>query len=163
MNFVFDSIEELKIENLSFLDAKKNNIIEGNFTKIIYNDEFITLNGIFIYVSTNVLEANRRIDDDDDVCCTTERELFFNLEYEMLILYKKVFDIEKNLNLSLRKQLLNNSFKIYKGTFIKNNKKQIYSSEKETRKTSIVLKISGIWENECEIGITFKFFEMAEI
>ena len=59
--------------------------------------------------------------------------------------------------------MLNNSFKIYKGTFIKNNKKQIYSSEKETRKMSIVLKISGIWENDCEIGITFKFFEMAEI
>jgi hypothetical protein len=201
MNFVFNSIEDLEVENISFLDTKKNNIIDGNFTKIIYNDEFTTLNGIFIYVSPLFFEDIQKIehlpeysreeekyflyeridtsddtykedydsDNNDTVLLQSEKELFLNLEYNILNLYKKIFNIKKKMNLTLKSQTLNNSFKIYKGTFIKHTKKTFHSSETDKQReevallpneTSIVLKISGIWENEFEIGITFKFFEM---
>ena len=195
MKFVFNSIEELEVENISFLDTKKNNIIDGNFTKIIYNDEFTTLNGIFIYVSPLFFEEIREIEylseysreeekdffsyergemrddtykeyESDTALLQTEKEMFLNLEYNILNLYKKIFNIKKKMNLTLKTQTLNHSFKIYKGTFIKHTKKLFHTSEMDKQQeevdTSIVLKISGIWENEFEIGITFKFFEMKD-
>jgi hypothetical protein len=197
MNFVFTSIEDLEVEHISFLETKKNNIIDGNFTKIIYNDEFTTLNGIFIFVPPLFFEEmpkienmhqteeekaffyykRKEINDDDtyedynsdnDTAFTqSEKDKFLNLENNILNLYKQIFNIKKKKKLTLKTQILNNSFKIYKGTFIKHTKKVFHNNEpreevalSSTNKTSIVLKISGIWENEFEIGITFKFFEM---
>lgn len=47
MNIVFD-ISQLKTENVFLLNKKRNTLIDGFFTKIIYSNEFISTNGIYI-------------------------------------------------------------------------------------------------------------------
>ena len=38
----------INIENIHFLEPKKNIIIDGNFTKILYADDDVSINGIYI-------------------------------------------------------------------------------------------------------------------
>ena len=48
MNIIFD-ISNIYIEQyVKFLDTKPNNIMPGEFTKIIYSNDFVSLNGIYI-------------------------------------------------------------------------------------------------------------------
>lgn len=44
-------VEYFQIKNLFLLDTKKNIIMNGKFTKIIYSDELITINGIFLNIT----------------------------------------------------------------------------------------------------------------
>ena len=41
---------DLNYENVSFSKIKKNFIIEGSFTKIIYSDTFVSINGIYMEI-----------------------------------------------------------------------------------------------------------------
>ncbi len=48
MNIIFD-ISNIHIEQyVKFLDTKPNNIMPGEFTKIIYSNDFVSLNGLYI-------------------------------------------------------------------------------------------------------------------
>ena len=49
MKIVFRNLE-FSYENISFLETRKNAIKDGIFTKLIYSDMFITINGIYIEV-----------------------------------------------------------------------------------------------------------------
>ena len=41
---------DIHYENISFAKIKKNVIMEGTFTKIVYSDAFITINGLYLTV-----------------------------------------------------------------------------------------------------------------
>lgn len=48
MNIAFD-IHEISIDNsIRFLDKRNNTIMEGDFTKLVYSDDCITLNGLYV-------------------------------------------------------------------------------------------------------------------
>jgi len=49
MKIVFRNLD-FSYENISFLETRKNAIKDGIFTKLIYSDMFITINGIYIEV-----------------------------------------------------------------------------------------------------------------
>ena len=67
------------------------------------------------------------------------------MEEDLLNQYLLLSKIDKKKNFILNNSLVNGIIKIYK----KENKNF----------NSVVLKISGIWETEKEIGITYKFIE----
>ena len=46
MNFIFD-IKDFNIEKIHLFEKKKNIVIDGIFTKIVYSDELLTMNGIY--------------------------------------------------------------------------------------------------------------------
>ena len=69
----------------------------------------------------------------------------YKLEEDLLNQYLLLSKIDKKKNFILNNSLVNGIIKIYK----KENKNF----------NSVVLKISGIWETEKEIGITYKFIE----
>ena len=50
MNLII-KIDDIKLENIFFLDTKENIIMEGNFTKIIYSNEYFMMNGIYLDLS----------------------------------------------------------------------------------------------------------------
>lgn len=194
MNFIFQSINDINDQNISFLETRKNSIIEGSFTKIVYNDECITINGIFIYlynspfvISTDSLYKNNYISDiswkkcqqgnnfktiqnytlNDEVSCemqkyiheykfTDEKEKIYEFENNILNSYKRIFKKNKNICYSLKKQIINNSFKVYSiiGVFIGESN----SFSNNVFKSNLLLKVSGIWETANDIGLTFKFF-----
>ena len=49
MNIVFD-ISSFQLINLIFLESKRNIIMDGTFTKIIYSNQSLSLNSIYFYL-----------------------------------------------------------------------------------------------------------------
>ena len=48
MNVLILPLNEITEENVYFLDSKKNILMDGTFTKIIFMNEWFTMNGIYI-------------------------------------------------------------------------------------------------------------------
>jgi hypothetical protein len=153
MNFIFD-ISEFKIENIHLFEKKKNIVIDGIFTKIVYSDELLTMNGIYL---------DFPLDIQNSPITYTNRNVHFypygpkNLTYikhfsliegTIIDYYKNFYNINKRVNLALTNQLYSGFFKLYRDI---NDIKPL---------SNFVLKISGIWENKTEIGITYKIMEM---
>jgi hypothetical protein len=72
------------------------------------------------------------------------------IEYRIIEYYKQINQINKRTNCILNRQLLTGNLKIYKD----------YNLSKINRNSpQYIIKISGIWENNSEIGITYKIIE----
>ena len=240
MNIVIDP-KTFNETNLFFLDKKKNNIIDGYFSKIIYSSDVFIMNGIFILLPFVIRssdrgprlcevhrERNTLLYDDnvaipevgtsadvhlpsaeigslsgerlsefrgvkatdtvDDFINTeianwrpgsyntdnqnqtsssyeNKHTIYFythhlvNLQYITILsdmentiinTYKEMNGVKKNSNLGLSAQLHKGYFKIYK--------ERKHGSVAIPKK--YMLKISGVWENITEVGITYKFLEI---
>jgi hypothetical protein len=238
-----------------FSDRKKNTIINGCFSKIIYSPEYFTMNGIFFIIpfiiksyipisNPSVTEnsnffrsANPSLSFDDKssidnlLAQDNKYTVYFythdvkNLQYITLLskientiinTYKEINGLKKRSNLVLTNQLYKGFFKIYKEkrfrsttnpshssayiedfvsektldtegvtacvdrtTFsVLRSKEEISgplrvgylgnsgltsverSSKEFEKNAEYMLKISGVWENAEEIGITYKFIEI---
>ena len=216
MNIVIDP-KTFNETNLCFLDKKKNNIIDGYFSKIIYSSDLFIMNGVFLllpFVIKSSPERGMRL-GDDNTCIYDDksgsentltpkkhdaghaagptRETFLantiagdqingidtytyplqdnkhiiyfythhvvNLQYITILseienaiinMYKEINGIKKNNNLGLSKQSHKGYFKIYK-----ERKYGLTTPQKK-----YMLKISGVWENSTEVGITYRFLEV---
>lgn len=141
----------IHIENLFFADTKKNIIIDGFFAKIIYSDNDISINGIYI---------DFPIIYNKDEKTNLKNMILFNayynfnnalikqigeLEIQILEYYNSYSHISKKIIPSLYNLLLNGKIKLYSNTDI------------NLHNVSLFLKISGVWETDDNIGITFKF------
>ena len=54
MNILALPIDQPKSENVYFLDIKKNMLMEGIFTKMIYINEWFTMNGLYIHLPIEI-------------------------------------------------------------------------------------------------------------
>lgn len=152
---------KIEPDNIHFLDVKKNIIIDGSFTKIIYCDPFFTMNGVYLYFPI-VFHSYDKINKNFIVYnINNNLELIKqvnDLENKILAYYKNEMNCNKKCSFCLMNQLITGKIKLYKennftSSSYNNNNNNIYSISN----TKVVLKISGIWENDCELGITFKF------
>jgi hypothetical protein len=152
--------DDFSIENLFFLERKKNVIIDGTFSKIIYSDNLFIMNGLFFEfpLQLNVETAQHVFNKQcvyfnshlqKNLLCITK---ISEIENSILNYYKKANGLDKKNNLLLTTQLYNGFFKIYKDN--------THASNNGTKK--YILKISGLWETRNEIGITYKFAEVTE-
>ena len=122
MNLVLDD-KNYNVNNIFFYDPVKNTVMEeSKFIRIIYSDENIILNGLYIKITIK--------ENNTDLIS----EFIDNTENNILLRYNnikiKMFKLKDQLQYILKKNILN---------------------------TSIILKISGIWETEKLIGLTYKF------
>jgi hypothetical protein len=163
-------------QNIFFLDKKKNNIIDGCFSKIIYSSEYFTMNGVFFVIPfiskspsyitqfpSGKLYGNNHNQEftenkytvsfyAHDVKNLQYITILSEIENTIINTYKEMNGIKKCNNLVLTNQLYKGFFKIYK-------EKQNCKSMNEKK---YMLKISGVWENTDEVGITYKFIEICE-
>ena len=161
MNIVFDSLQ-VDIKNIGFSETKKNIIIDGNFTKIIYSDVYVTLNGIYIIapilynpidkiLNKNIISFNMNHPNNANFL-----KKLYNLETKIVDYYSYEYSVTGKKNIyCLHNQLMSGKIKLYKE--LNNN------NVNSNGDFNIVLKISGIWETENEIGITYKFLEMHKL
>lgn len=182
MSIVLD-ICEFQLGYLYFLHAKANIMMNGTFSKILYSDEHLILNGIFLHLPLDITSiekvANKNIIQFHPNSTTNApliRELS-KIENRIIEYYKQlqqsiyepsenavsryrddVSDVYmkrykpvKKLSCLLSKQLASGKLKLYRD----------YSEQRTTKgKTPYyMIKISGVWENEIEIGITYKIIE----
>jgi hypothetical protein len=174
MNIILDN-NDFAIENVFFLEKTNNVIIDGLFSKIIISDEFFTMNGLFLNLplivneSSMINQYNKQIINfnshiQNNLLLITK---ISEIENSIIHYYKKIHDVKKKTSLVLTTQLFNGYFKIYKENGYFSNYRTNPSSKpgkmEHTMRPSdkkYIIKISGLWENKEEIGISYKFIEV---
>lgn len=147
MNLV-KKIEQYNDKCIYFCEPIKNNVMnDGNFIRIIYSTENITLNGIYLQVNFNDLVCEKYYNKYR--CCfsiTTHKDIIDNIKI-----------IEENI---LKKYNTNKlpSNKIYEQ--IKSGYIKLFSDIGNKTNCSFILKISGIWETQTNYGLTYKFVKI---
>lgn len=123
-----------------------NTVMEkANFIRILYSNELITINGIFIKINMKInnieafynkykciFNANDNVDAINDIK-ELERQIIDYYPSNKIPVYK------------IRDQLNNMYIKIFTETNVR------------TIPNEFILKISGLWETSTEYGITYKF------
>ena len=187
-------LHNFSLVNINFLDTKRNIILDGNFTKIIYSNQWFTINSIYLHFPIEILSIEKNLN---------KSFLRFNpysprnlqiiqdmakVESRILEYFKKFFHLQLRISNMLSKQLYAGNMKIFK-EYVDKSKTgygeapsfrldesfgsvQDLSNEHPTedvRRTSavghcgdkqFVIKISGIWDNYEEMGLTYKLLEV---
>lgn len=130
MNILLD-INKFSLNNTFFNDAIKNTVInDSNFIRIIYSNKDFILNGLFFRI--NLFDCN-----------TSYLKQISNIEKSILNNY----DNKKHHNYKIVDQI----------NFIIN---KLNTSDSNFKNFNYILKISGIWETNNIIGITYKLIDI---
>lgn len=134
MNIIFD-INQVSIQNVYILEQKKNIIMDGQFTKVIYSNEWFTMNGIYLLFPVENF-INETIAGKPGIRFspyTQTNQLLIQhislFETHILELYKKNIHSSKKLSNILSKQMYSGNMKITKEYFLENNSNSIMSAE----------------------------------
>ena len=145
-------IKQFDIDHVYFTEGIKNTVMDnGEFIRLIYSTPDLTLNGICLLVKIYNLQVDKYY---NKLKCS------FNVDNNRAIV-EQIKRIEKHVldkyNCDYKTACRNIGQQLERG-FIK-----LYSNSNSSEKKSsceFMLKISGIWENEEEFGITYKFIEI---
>ena len=167
MNIIIPS-ETFNINNIYFQDPIKNNIFDNsNFIKIIYSNNVLTLNCV-------VIEFNLYLINCDIFYNKYKYTYNVNLNFNTII---TLYAIEKNILsklLHLNKKpvyrlyefLCSGQIKIfYEKNDMDNNTIKTKKNNDENKNMLDILqsfgvKISGVWENNVDYGLTYKFIKL---
>lgn len=153
MNLVLD-YSQFDVHKVHFLDTKKNIIIDGIFTKMVYLDDIVSLNAIYIAFPCNYCIDRGVTRNNIMFSLDPQQNNIIELEATILTAYMKHYQVSKKMNTNLTTQIMNGRTRLYReGT-------PDETRDASLQTTEIVLKISGVWETENEAGITYKFVEM---
>lgn len=142
--------EQFEENNIILSDKTKNTILtNGDFYRIYYSDKNMSLNGIFISFKLKKVLIEPYF---NKVKCT------FDYHSNEMIIHQL-----KNIEKKILNSINNNTQKVYRiEEQLSNNFIKIFSELDQPKKklddVNILLKISGIWHNKNEYGITFRFF-----
>jgi len=144
-------INNFNKNNLFLSEKQKNNILQGSdFYRLFYSDCDITLNGVYLnyeIVNINIQKYFNKIKCIFDETENKKTVLnIINIEKNILNLFKPI--LNRNPIFTIEEQLKQNFIKIF--------------TEKNTNygkyeKINILLKISGIWVDNENFGLTFRF------
>jgi hypothetical protein len=181
MNLSID-LYNFSLVNINFLDTKKNIIMDGNFTKIIYSNQWFTINSIFIHFPIEWLSVEKianksilRFNPYSPKNLPIVQD-FAKFETRILEYFKTFGKLHTRTTNTFSKQLYTGNMKIFK-EYVDPNKvpyddhsyyggKIIVTNDRDNlpeTQRMFVIKISGIWENYEEIGLTFKLMEQGNI
>ena len=179
MNILLNN-KDFSLYNIFNCDTKENIIMEGKFTKLLYSNELFTMNGLyFSFPIENV--TIEKLGNKNIVKFHPYSQVnlpivqdFAKIEYRILDHYKYMNKCLRKISNTLSKQMYSGSMKIYKDLHIftplknsnetpftisnNNGYKNNDNNNKNYNENPIdfFLKISGIWETENEIGLTYK-------
>ena len=141
------NIDDYNENNIFFHEAIKNTVIDNsNFIRCIYSNNLFTLNVKFnlrishIDKYFNKYKCNYETESNKHVLELLEHIETSILQRKKIQNKRMIYKIREQINLNNIKLYTENVDNLINGNFI--------------------LKISGIWENETEYGITFKFMDI---
>lgn len=175
-----DAIENFNSNNVIISDPIKNSMIEQSlFYKFLYSNEFVSFNGIFLYFQLENISFNkdRIILSKDNQNNINIFNLIINIENSLF----NIININKKKNYKLKELINNNNIKFSKSDIYNihefNQLEELEKLEKSGELTELkkleefskkikhnfILKLSGIWETNDNIGITFKIILINKI
>ena len=149
-------VSQFDINNIIFSDSKKNIIMDGNYIKIIYSDECISINGLFFHLQLALPKTAHNT--KFNILEPVNNEMIYSiikLESELLNYYLNfIQNTNKIMIYSLKDQFNRGSFTpIRVFNTLTNPNVNVQNTVDES---ICVLKISGIWETPTSIGLTYK-------
>lgn len=156
MNILALPIDQPKSENVYFLDIKKNMLMEGIFTKMIYINEWFTMNGLYIHLPIEI-QSIYMLNNYH------KKTIYFSISQHSYILHQ--IDILEQMILDQYTPMDKNKQKIHLiGQSFKLGYFRIYREQNDNspdikNKNGFILKISGIWENVKGYGLSYKIMD----
>jgi hypothetical protein len=149
-----DSFEGgINLKHLFFSDPIQNSIIHDSyFIRINYSYNNVSLTGLMLPIKLSFITISKSFNKNIIMYdLHSNKEVVSNIcQLETLILEKysnSTSNISKIPVYNLSNQLKSCSIKLFSDI------------DKRTQECNIMLKISGVWENIREYGITFKFMD----
>jgi len=142
MNLIIER-ENFDNNNIFFGDPIKNTVMtNSSFIRIFYSEDLFILNGIYVKITVNNINFKNKFMEDS----SNKNTIFFiqNLEKTVLRLYKPT----KFHSYKIEEQFVYLISKYYNSSI---------------NKCNFYLKISGIWETDSHIGLTYKFIHINQI
>jgi len=155
MNLILQSSQFNPIY-LYFLERKSNMIIDGFFSKLMYStDSFIT-NGLYIDCLFQPIKKTGISMIEMDIHKNGETiQQLLSIEKQVLQAYMQQFQISNKTSIfDLEHKLQTGTIKFYSSPTY--NKSTTY---KLSSTINYYIKISGIWETDHQIGLTYKIIE----
>lgn len=145
MNIVINE-NQFNISNVYYTEPIQNIVMDNSkFIKLIYSNENVMISGLSLLLQlkhTNIEVYFKKIKFTYDVKINSE---VLNKIYEIESIILNKFDNQKNQRKILYETLSSGSIKLFP------------NNENEVKNTNtFILKISGIWENINEYGLTYK-------
>lgn len=151
MNLILNA-NMFSLSDIIIADKKRNVVIDGSFSKIIYSNENIVLSGLFLnipFIAIKVVKSDNdyflQYNSSDPTNIRIIQE-FSKIEYQLLDYYQRLNVVRSNISTNVTKRMLSGKFKILN-----------INNIDLTENMRIVAKISGIWETVNEIGLAVKF------
>ena len=150
--FIVQNINDINCHNIYFSESIKNTVLlNAKFYRILYSTSLYILNTIIL----NIKLYNVTIEQSfNKYKCSYPIEKNISYIRQLEHLERRILDMidtKKNRIYNITTQLNSGMIKLFTNT------NEIKS------KLEVVLKISGIWETEREIGITYKFMLVNEL
>lgn len=138
------NINQYNGNSIFFCEPIKNNVMtEGEFSRIIYASQYVTMNGIFLRIPFFVSSVSKYYNKYKySIELTNEIDTIRAIEMDIL---SKMNKHNKRPQCNIYEHLSSGCVKIA-GEMAPANESIV-----------IVLKMSGVWETETECGITYKF------
>lgn len=144
------NIDEYEIDNIYLCESIKNTIIHnGRFTRILYTLPNFTINGI--HIAIDLEKCNTDYINNKCKCN-------FDIKKNVNVI-NKIIQLEQNLLTTIN---VKNKNKIYNLTQQLNTgsiRLFIEKGQHKSNSNSYILKIAGIWEDNDNYGITYKFIQ----
>ena len=161
MNILALPTNEIIPEYIYFLDSKNNILMDGIFTKLIYTNEWFTMNGLYINLPIEI----KNLDNAKTYTNNGYKQtIYFSVSQYSTLLHQLDL-LEQHI---LSKYIPTDKIK-HKSFLIMQSLKlgyfRIFHSKENTetqKKTGFILKISGIWENATEYGVSYKIMDAYE-
>ena len=152
MNILMLPVNKIVPEYIYFLDSKNNMLMDGIFTKLIYTDEWFTMNGLYINIPIEIQGIDTNHYKQTVFFSVSQYSTLLHqldlLEQNILARYTPS-DKNKHKSFLLMQSLKLGFFRIFKNDNFPTKKKI----------TGFVLKISGIWENTNDYGLSYKIMD----
>tara|TARA_B100000497_G_scaffold128015_2_gene172523 strand:+ start:2530 stop:3051 length:522 start_codon:yes stop_codon:yes gene_type:complete len=166
---ITESLYSFNSNYVTICDAIKNSfVIYNNFYKLLYSNNYLTFNGVFIFFNLNYSYI-------------IKDKIFFDINDNYDIIYKinlieenilNLLSVKKEKQLKLKEFMNNGIIKFSYSDYdninnsnLKLNNLKLNNLNNNLNKNNcnienFILKISGIWENRDNIGITFKIINI---
>ena len=126
------------INNIYILPSKSNYVLKhGKYNKILYSNQYITLNGLYIPIQLDNLQYSKKY-NKYFLRFTNILNDIITLEQQLLSKYNNTLHHNTILKTSIE------------------NKRFVIDSKQAITSHHFILYISGLWENNYEVGIIFK-------
>jgi hypothetical protein len=139
-------LDQFNENDVYFCEPIKNTVmINANFIRIFYSNQLFTLNGIYLFIPIFDFHVEKYY---NKYKCIFNGNSYINI----ILKIKQIEELILN-KLNIKNKIA--QYKIYNQ--LTNNFIKVFQENQMNKESTIILKISGIWENNSHYGITHKF------